>query len=58
VQELDEVEPRRQVPLLEAHQSLPNADTTMYNDELQPKPACDAVVDTLRGYVISRANSP
>ena len=43
---------------LEAYHSLPGADTTMYHDELQPKPTYDAVYDTLRRYVIALANMP
>jgi endo-1,4-beta-xylanase len=43
---------------LEALQALPNADPTMYDDDLQPKPAYYAVYDTLLRYVTARQASP
>ena len=39
---------------LEEHQSLPNADPTMYDDQLEPKPAYFAVYDALLRYVIAQ----
>jgi endo-1,4-beta-xylanase len=39
---------------LEAYQSLPNADATMYDDRLQPKPAYFAVYNVLLRYVTAQ----
>ncbi len=43
---------------LETFQALPNADPTMYDDNLQPKPACDAVYDTLLRHVRAHQQLP
>ena len=39
---------------LETYQSLPNADATMYDDQLEPKPAYFAVYDALLRYVTAQ----
>jgi endo-1,4-beta-xylanase len=43
---------------LEAFQALPNADPTMFDDNLQPKPAYDAVYDTLLRFVTAGRHVP